>query len=68
MEEDDLAILQDALWVVVSIAVLVLRPFGISAAGNVWIALVAAIVAYFGIKQWQGIRKVWILVIEWPKQ
>ncbi len=47
-------IAQDLLWVIGSLAVLLTRPFDISAVGYNWIAWIAAIVLSFGLLQAVG--------------
>lgn len=44
-------IIQDILWVIGSIILLIAHPFGISLEGNIAILIVAIIVLYFAIKQ-----------------
>jgi hypothetical protein len=51
-------IIQDALWVLGSLILLIFKPFGISDSGNFLIAAVALIVVFFGWRQWVGIRRV----------
>jgi hypothetical protein len=50
-------IIQDVLWVLGSVVLLLLQPFGISMMGNVLIATVALIVLIFAIWQYLGIQK-----------
>ena len=50
-------IIQDILWVLGSMALLLLQPFGISNLGNGLIAIVALIVLLFAIFQYCGLRK-----------
>lgn len=50
-------IIQDILWVLGSIVLLFLQPFGISTAGNILIAIVALVVLVFAILQYQGIQR-----------
>lgn len=49
-------VVQDFLWVVGSLVLLVLQPFGISAVGNWLIAAVAAAVGFLGWRQWAALR------------
>lgn len=50
-------IIQDILWVLGSVAVLLLQPFGISMIGNILIAIVAFIVLVFAIWQYWSVLK-----------
>jgi len=50
-------VIQDVLWVLGSIVLLVIKPFGLSATGNILIAVVAFVVLVFAIWQYQGIQK-----------
>ncbi len=50
-------IIQDVLWVLGSVVLLLLQPFGISMMGNVLIATVALIVLIFAIWQYLGVQK-----------
>lgn len=50
-------IIQDILWVLGSIFLLVLQPFGISEIGNILIAIVALVVLVFAIWQYFGVQK-----------
>lgn len=50
-------IIQDLLWVLGSIVLLLLRPFGISAVGNVAITVVACIVAFMGYSQYMALHE-----------
>ena len=50
-------IIQDILWVLGSVVLLFLQPFGISTAGNILIAIVAFVVLVFAILQYQGIQR-----------
>jgi cytochrome c oxidase assembly factor CtaG len=50
-------IIQDILWVLGSVALLLLQPFGISMMGNVLIAAVAFIVLIFAIWQYWSVQK-----------
>ena len=45
-------IVQDLLWVVGSLLLLILNPFSISSFGNIAIGIVAGIVLLFAILQW----------------
>lgn len=51
------AIAGDITWVVASIAVIVIDPTGLTTAGIVTIAVVAAVVAEFALLQWIGFRR-----------
>ena len=49
-------IIQDVLWVVGSIVLLLLQPWGISTIGNMMIGGMAALVFFFAYWQYQGIQ------------
>lgn len=51
------AIAGDVAWVVGSIAVILIDPTGLTTAGVVTIAIVAAVVADFAMLQWLGLRR-----------
>ena len=53
----DWIVIQDVLLFLVSIVLLVIKPFGLSATGNILIAVVAFVVLVFAICQYQGIQK-----------
>jgi len=48
---------QDLLWVIGSILILLLHPFGITAIGHQIILIVAAIVSVFALAQYIGFKK-----------
>jgi len=48
---------QDVLWVLASVLLLLLQPFGISETGNYMIGSVAVIILLFAIGQIQGLKK-----------
>lgn len=50
-------IIQDVLWVLGSVVLLLLQPFGISMMGNILIATVALIVLIFAILQYWSVQK-----------
>ncbi|MCH2226038.1 MAG: SRPBCC family protein [Crocinitomicaceae bacterium] len=50
-------IVQDLIWVVASVLILTIKPFGISALGNQIIAGVAFVVLFFGIGQSVGLAQ-----------
>ena len=50
-------IVQDVLWVLVSIILLIMNPFGISFVGNMMILIVAIIVLIFAILQYIGLKR-----------
>jgi cytochrome c oxidase assembly factor CtaG len=50
-------IVQDVLWVLGSIVLLLLQPFGISMVGNVLIATVAFIVLVFAVWQYWSVQQ-----------
>lgn len=50
-------IIQDLLWVLGSIILLIIQPFGISKMGNILIAVVAFAVLIFAILQYKGIQE-----------
>lgn len=52
-----LIIIQDAIWVLASVVVLIFRPFDISSVGYVLIGVVAALVGLFGLGQWLGLSQ-----------
>lgn len=49
-------VVQDVLWVLGSLILLIFKPLEISALGNFLIAAVALFVAFFGWRQWAGLR------------
>ena len=50
-------IIQDLLWVVGSVVLLIFNPFEISFLGNILVASVAVIVLFLGIGQYMGLLK-----------
>ncbi len=52
------AIAGDIAWIAGSIAVILIDPTGLTTAGVVTIAIVAAVVAEFAMLQWIGLRRV----------
>lgn len=50
-------IIQDLLWVIGSIILLIIQPFGISEMGNIIIAVVAFVVLVFAILQYRGVKE-----------
>jgi len=50
-------IIQDFIWVVASIVILVFNPFQITQIGNIIIAIIAIIVLYMGIIQLNALNK-----------
>jgi drug/metabolite transporter (DMT)-like permease len=48
-------VVQDVLWVLGSVFLLVFRPFAISGTGSFLVAAVAVVVAFFGWRQWVGL-------------
>ena len=49
-------IIQDLIWVIGSILLLIIQPFGISTIGNILIADVAIVIFIFAVLQYRGLR------------
>lgn len=52
------AIIMDVLWVIGSVALLIMDPLGLTVAGKWAIGLIAEVVALFAIVQWVGVRRI----------
>lgn len=51
-------IIQDFLWVIASIILLIIQPFEISVSGNIIIAVVAMVVLFMAINQSRALAKI----------
>lgn len=52
-----LIIAQDLLWVIASIVILLIHPFGISSNGNITIGVIAVIVLGMAINQYRALKQ-----------